>query len=260
MHNHKKFAINLALEAGKIIKTNFSLGMKKEWKEDNTPLTATDLKINQMVIDAVKKEYPDFGIIAEEGSEYSGQEYTWVCDPIDGTIPFSHGVPTCMFLLALIKDGECILGVAYDPFMDNLYFAEKGKGAFQNDIKINVSNNKELDSKAVIDVLLWKEAPYQYPRLLDDLREKGVLDFRLPSIGYVDMLVANGEFTATISPSPYAWDVAVSKIIIEEAGGRVTDLYGNEFDFRNKIKGHIASNGLVHEELLNLVKKYLEPR
>lgn len=260
MYNHKKFAIDLARKAGKIIKTNFSLGMKKEWKEDNTPLTATDLKINQLVIDAVKKEYPSFGIIAEEGSDYSNQEYTWVCDPIDGTIPFSHGVPTCMFLLALIKNGKSILGVAYDPFMDNMYFAEEGKGAFRNDKIIKVSKQTKLDSKAVIDVLLWKEAPYQYPKLLEDLREKGVLDFRLPSIGYVDMLIACGEFTATIAPSPYAWDVAVSKIIIEEAGGKVTDLYGGEFDFRDKVKGHIASNGLVHTELLELVGKYIESK
>ncbi len=258
MYNHKNFAINLAREAGKIIKTNFTLGMKKEWKDDNTPLTATDLKINQMVIDAVKKEYPSFGIIAEEGSDYSNQEYTWVCDPVDGTIAFSHGVPTCMFLLALVKEGKSILGVAYDPFMDNMYFAEKGKGAFCNDKSIRTSGHTKLDSKAVIDTLLWKEAKYQFPRLVDNLREKGVLDFSLPSIGYVDMLVACGEFTASIFPGHYAWDVAVTKIIIEEAGGKVTDLYGEEFDFRNEVKGHIASNGLVHAELLELVQTYLE--
>lgn len=258
MTDYKSFAIDLTRSAGKIIKDNFVLGMKKEWKQDDTPLTVTDVTINKMVIDAVKKYFPEYGIISEEGSDYSGQKYTWVCDPIDGTIPFSHGVPTCMFLLALIKNGISILGVAYDPFMDNLYYAEKGKGAFRNNQIIKVSKDAHLNVKSVVDVLLWKQAKFQYPGLINDLREIGVLDFRLPSIGYVDMMVANGEFTATVSPSPYAWDVAASKIIIEEAGGKCTDLFGNEFDFRKEIKGHITSNGLVHNELLKLVAKHIK--
>jgi len=255
MTDYKSFATDLARSAGKIIKDNFVLGMKKEWKEDDTPLTVTDVTINKMVIETVKKYFPEHGIIAEEGSDYDGQEYTWVCDPIDGTIPFSHGVPTCMFLLALIKNGISILGVAYDPFMDNLYYAEKGKGAFRNNKKIVVSQQKEINSRLALGVLAWKGAKFQYPGLLQELLDLDIMDFRIPSVGYMDMLVASGEFGGVIFPGNYQWDSAATKIIIEEAGGKCTDLFGNEFDFRNEIKGHIASNELVHNELLKLVAK-----
>ena len=89
MLNYKNFALDLAHQAGAIIKANFTLGMKKEWKADNTPLTQTDLTINQMVLDAVHKTFPGQGILAEEGNDYTpDQEYIWVCDPVDGTIPF----------------------------------------------------------------------------------------------------------------------------------------------------------------------------
>lgn len=124
--NHLDFAINLAKQAGPIIKNNFVLGMKKEIKQDKTPLTVTDLAINDLVNKAVAKMFPDHGLISEEGGFYSGQDYTWVCDPVDGTIPFSHGVPICMFMLGLMYKGQSILGVVYDPFMDKMYYAEKG--------------------------------------------------------------------------------------------------------------------------------------
>ncbi len=124
--NTKQFATDLAYQAGEIIKTDFTLGMKKEWKENETPLTAADNKVNQLVVDAVNKNFPDYGLITEEGgSHHQNAEYVWICDPIDGTIPFSHGIPTCVFSIALVHEGEPILAVIYDPFMDRLFYAEK---------------------------------------------------------------------------------------------------------------------------------------
>ena len=231
--------------------------MKKEWKSDKSPVTITDIIINKMVIDAAKKQFPGHGIIAEEGSDYSGQEYVWVCDPVDGTIPFSHGVPTCMFLLALVKNGESILGVAYDPFMDSMYFAEKNKGAFLNNKKITVSNRKKLDNKAVIGIVAWKEAKFQYPDLFVKLLDLGVENFNVGFVGYMDASVANGEFSAVICPSIHPWDSAAPKIIVEEAGGKVTDLFGKELDFRGKVDGSLVSNGQVHGSLVRLIKKYI---
>ncbi|MBI3626632.1 hypothetical protein HY224_01135, partial [Candidatus Uhrbacteria bacterium] len=92
---HKDFALQLAKEAGQIIRTNFVLGMKKEWKKDNTPVTETDLRINQMVIERINSAWPGHGVLAEEGNKLieGGSEFVWVCDPIDGTIPFSYGIP-----------------------------------------------------------------------------------------------------------------------------------------------------------------------
>ena len=125
---YKKFAISLAMRAGKMMRRNFVLGGKRTWKKDHSPLTKTDLVINQMVIDAVHKHFPGYGVLAEEGSSLvQGSEYVWVCDPIDGTVPFSHGFPTFVFSLALVKNGQPIFGLLYDPMMNRMYVAEKGK-------------------------------------------------------------------------------------------------------------------------------------
>ncbi len=241
-----------------MIKANFALSMEKEWKEDNSPLTATDTVINNMVINAVKEAYPEYGLITEEGGgNYLGQEYAWVCDPVDGTIPFSHGVPTCTFMLALTKNGESILGVVYDPFADHMYYAAKGEGAFMDGNKIKVSNTKSLD-KSVVGLVMWREAKFQLTKMLPNLLDKGVIDFRIPSIGYLDMLVANGEFVAAIHPGAYSWDSAAPKIIVEEAGGKFTDLLGKNSDYTKEVDGHLASNGVLHEELLQMIRESLE--
>lgn len=257
--NHLDFAQGLAKEAGDIIRQNFTLAMNKKWKEDNTPLTMTDLAINDLVSQAVKLKYPDYGLISEEGGFYNGQECAWVCDPVDGTIPFSHGVPICTFLLSLIKNGKSILGVSYDPFMDRMYYAEKGRGAYLNGNKIQVSKYKNIH-KTAVTILSWPLAKYQYPGLYEEVCKQDVFDIQPSSVGYVDMMVACGEFSAVIFPGESVWDSAAQKIIVEEAGGRFTDLFNREPDFTEVCQGHICTNGILHDYFVGLVKKYLQVR
>src|SRR3989344_1795821 len=147
-----EFAKGIAREAGALMRQNFTLGMKKEWKDDDTPLTKTDLAINQLVLEAVQKKYPEHSYIGEEGNNIKESEYTWVCDPVDGTIPFSHGYPTFAFSLALTKNGESILGVIYDPIMDRLVHAEKGRGAFLNGKRIAVRKESKIGSKNFVNI------------------------------------------------------------------------------------------------------------
>ena len=127
----EKFAIGLARRAGDLMRANFSLGTKKSWKEDHSPLTVTDTAINEMVIEAVRDAYPGHAVIGEEESYGDGRlaDWTWVCDPIDGTIPFSHGYSTFAFSLGLAHRGESVLGVVYDAMFDRLVVARKGQGA-----------------------------------------------------------------------------------------------------------------------------------
>lgn len=252
---YKNFAINLALEAGKIIKTNFTLGMKKEWKTDNTPLTETDLAINKLIITSVKKEFPEHSILAEEGDDFSEKsEFVWVCDPVDGTIPFSHGVPTCVFSLALVYNGESILGVVYDPFLDRLFLAEKGKGAFMNNKKISVSLNKTIKN-SLFGICYWKEAQFDFSVLIETLKKQEAKIMDVNSIAYVGALVSNGEFAGTIFPGNKPHDTAALKIIVEEAGGKVTNIFGDEQRYDREIKGHLITNGFLHKELLDIIKK-----
>lgn len=139
MNEYKDVAIELAKSAGDTMRHHFTIGMKITWKADKTPVTIADTKINALVIKVIKDTFPTHGVLGEEASDYEvGDKYLWVCDPIDGTIPYSHGIPTSVFSLALVKDGEPILGVVYDPFMERMFFAQKGEGAFMNEQIINV--------------------------------------------------------------------------------------------------------------------------
>lgn len=180
---HKNFAISIAKEAGEIIRKNFTLGMKKEWKEDQSPVTETDYRINTILIEQVQKEFPDYGVLGEEESYNEKAVNLWVCDPVDGTVPFSHGIPICTFSLALVKNGEPVLGVVYEPFMDQMYCAEKSKGAFLNGEKISVSGAIDIKQKA-IDIETTGRATFQIPGLHDRLDQEGAFVFRLVSVIY----------------------------------------------------------------------------
>jgi fructose-1,6-bisphosphatase/inositol monophosphatase family enzyme len=258
---YKQFAEDFARRAGAIIKENFSLGMAKEWKADNTPVTETDLKINSMLIKEVKERSPEHSVNGEEESNMNGEsEYVWVCDPVDGTIPFSHGIPICAFSLALVKSGESVLGVVYDPFQDRLYSAAKGGGAFLNGRRICVSAKKDLKGAAA-DCEILESSQYDISDLVKHLRLKeGVIATAFCSIIYPSMLVAVGEFAFTIFPFKKPQDGAAVKIIVEEAGGKVTDLFGGEQRYDKEIKGFIASNGILHDRLVELVRELVIKR
>lgn len=244
-------ALDLAKKAGKIMRTNFTLNMKKEWKEDGSPVTATDLAINELVIKEIKSRYPDHSILAEEGDDHDeSHEYVWICDPVDGTHNFSHGLPTATFALALMHEHQPILGVILDPFEDRVYYAEKGKGAFLNGQPIHVSSSPTI-KKTLIGIGKTRAVKNLFPAM-DALYQKGASMITGLSIHYLSSLVASGEFSASIFGGTSPHDMTPAKIIIEEAGGRVSDMYGNtptRFDI--EMPGQVCSNGLVHDEILS---------
>jgi fructose-1,6-bisphosphatase/inositol monophosphatase family enzyme len=257
---YRNFSLSLAREAGAIIKKNFMIGMKKEWKEDHSPVTATDMVINRLVIDSVKREFPGQSILAEEESAFSETgDSVWVCDPVDGTIPFSHGIPTCVFSLALVRRGVVLLGVIYDPFMDRMFFAEKGKGAFLNGRKIRVSSQRGMVN-ALFGVSEKRGAAFDVSGLKQRLEEEKARVIDICSITYMGVLVASGELAGTVYHGTKPHDTAALKVIVEEAGGKVTDLFGNDQRYDRDIKGHIISNRILHESLLAMVQRDLLTR
>jgi fructose-1,6-bisphosphatase/inositol monophosphatase family enzyme len=250
----KDFAIDLAGKAGEIMRTNFALGMKREWKKDSSPLTETDKAINNLVINSIKTNYPDHSIIAEEGSHIlKNSEYDWVCDPVDGTFPFSHGYPCFVFSLALTKNGEGILGVLYDPIMDRLFYAQYNEPTTLNNKTIRVSKQTNIKD-SVIDCVSWFGARYDLFAFQRLNASFGGHNSSLMSVCYSASLVTCGEFIATIYPDKNPWDGAAVKMIVNNAGGKVTDLFGNEQRYDQEIKGFIASNGLVHDQIVELVQ------
>lgn len=249
-----EFAKTVALEAGETMRKYF-LHAEREWKEDQTPLTIADTTINRMVIERVAEKFPDHSVLGEEESAMQGSRYTWVCDPVDGTMPYSHGLAISTFSLALCEDGVPIVGVVYDPFMNRLFWASEGNGAFCNDKKLQVSNNglknalidlEAIENGSIID---FKKHPWT------ELHSRGAKTTHLWSAILPSSLVAAGEYTAVIFGIDSPHDPAAIKIIIEEAGGRVTDLFGNDQRYDRPTKGFIASNGIVHDELVEMVKE-----
>jgi fructose-1,6-bisphosphatase/inositol monophosphatase family enzyme len=253
--NFEKFAKDIALEAGKIIKDNFRIGIGKEWKDDDSPVTKVDLEVNKLIIDRVAKEFPEHSVLAEEGSNILDKSrFTWVCDPIDGTLPFSHGVPIFTFSLALVDDGVPILGIIYDPMLDRMFFASKGQGAYLNDKKISVSSLTDY-SKAVFTVeFLGEELGVDAFQLMRKISDKNTKIFKFNSLIFSGGMVAAGEFMGLVFLKNTAHDAASIKIIVEEAGGRVTDIDGNEQRYDQDINGIIATNGLVHNDILEIIK------
>lgn len=250
--SHLDTALDLAKKAGAIMRTNFDIGMKKEWKGDHTPVTQTDLDINDLVLKEIKHAYPDHSILAEEGDDFSEEhEYVWICDPVDGTHNFSHGIPTATFALALVHNGIPQLGVIYDPFLDRLFSAEKGRGAELNGNPIHVSENPLL-KKSVVGMGKLNGVRKLYSTM-EAASTGGSRVITGLSIHYMAALVACGEFAAAFFGGSSPHDMTAGKIIVEEAGGRASDLFGMVPDrFDRDMDGQLLSNGLVHDELLEL--------
>jgi fructose-1,6-bisphosphatase/inositol monophosphatase family enzyme len=173
---------------------------------------------------------------------------------VDGTIPFSHGIPICVFSLALVRNGVPIVGIVYDPFMDRMYTAEKGLGAHLNGAPIHVSDKGDF-ARGLIGIGYVKNQ-VNLLGVIGALADEWGICVQFCTNIYMSVLVGAGEFLATFFAGKLPWDVAAVKVIVEEAGGKVTDLDGNEQRYDREINGALISNGRVHDWLLGLVKQY----
>lgn len=250
MHSiYREKLLFLAKEAGKIIRSDFSSEMSKRWKEGVTPVTQTDLKINALARAYIQENFPDHGIVGHKRQT----DYCWQWDPIDGTVGFTHGIPACVFSIALLYKGESMVGAVYDPFMDRFYYAEKGQGATLNANPIHITPSYSLKSK-VVGICAGHLESLDLGKLHNALRETGCKVVNVYSVIYMGALVASGELTATIFGGNMCEDGAAIKVIVEEAGGRVTDLSGSDQRYDVPIHGFIASNGMVHDQLVDLIR------
>ena len=257
MTEYLNFALEIAKEAGKIMLKYFKTDNKASYKFDQTIVTKADTEINHYLIDKVKQRFPDHSVDGEE-EMFGKSKYVWVCDPVDGTSMYARHIPVAVFSLALVIDGEPKVGVVYDPFTDSLYYATKNHGAYKNNEKIHVNNIMLDDMKSVSNFDMWPEAEYN---LYDSIKKLGEKTYFV-SVGSVIRsctCVANGDFNLAIFPGTKHknCDIAAVKVIVEEAGGKVTNLFGEEQRYDKDIQGAVVSNGVVHDEVINCLKKYL---
>lgn len=258
MEDYLKFAKGLAYQAGDIMVKHFKIGVDYTEKNELSTVsivTLADREVNDLVIREVEKMYPNTSVFGEEKSVDKKSEDVWVCDPVDGTVPYAKGLPVSVFSLALVRNGIPFLGVVFDPFMKRLYSAVRGGGAFMNDVPLKVSRNS-LNYQATVNIEWWPEADYDIDTKCHGLSmNTKTYVLHLGSTIHGACMVASGQYEAMIFAGTKGKnvDIAAVKVIVEEAGGKVTDLFGNEQRYDQDIKGAIVSNGIVHDDLI----KYL---
>ena len=260
MNGYLEFAIHVAHYAGKIMKEYFDSEEKDiEYKEDRTPVTMIDKNINKYLINQVKSFYPSHSVDGEEEEYIVDSDYVWVCDPIDGTSMYTREIPVSVFSLALVYKGQPIVGVVYDPFLDKMYSAIKDNGAFCNGNKIYVSDKDYGDMGASVDYCMWNKAKYDTLKIVADIRGD-VKTCQVGSVAHACMLVASGKLIGELFPgtSHGHCDIAASKLIVEEAGGKVTSFKGEEQRYDKDIDGALITNGKSHEKLLSKIKRYYD--
>ena len=221
-------------------------------------VTQADVACQQAILKIIQKNFPQHDFLAEEqGLKNTGSPWKWVIDPIDGTTNFAHTMPHFSISVALAHKNEIVLGGVYDVCMDELFLARKGKGATLNGKKIHVSRVSKLEN-----ALLVTGFPYVRQNRMKELltRFKNFIlachDIRRLGSAALDMCwVAAGRFDGYWEDTLNPWDISAGKLILEEAGGKVTDFSGKKWkNLETFGKQTLASNGLIHREMFDIIK------
>ena len=220
----------------------------------NDLVTEADHASEKAIIETIQKNYPHHFILSEETGEIkTTSEYKWIIDPIDGTINFANGIPICCVSIGLEKDGEIIMGSVYNPFMNELFVAEKNMGATLNNKKIQVSNKTNVGNSCLVTGF-----PYTYVEskngpleIFSALIRKAIPVRRLGSAAIDLCWVAAGRFDGYFEHHLQTWDSAAGFLMVKEAGGKVTDFSGKDYSVYQK--QILATNGLIHEELRGII-------
>lgn len=253
----KETLLKAAREAGAVMEKHFhgAFGISSKLTV-NDLVTEVDKFSEETIVQIIRDTYPDHYILSEEaGKMAQDSAYKWIIDPIDGTVNYAHGIPLCCVSIAVEKNGEMLMGAVYNPFLKELFFAEKGKGAFLNDERISVSKNKDINSAFLVTGF-----PYQWEDINNDPLQvfshyvkEGLPVRRLGSAAIDLCWVACGRFDGFWEHQLNAWDSAAGFLMVEEAGGRVTDFNGN--DYSPYQKRLLATNGLIHAALLETINR-----
>lgn len=246
------FALDICEQAGKVAMSHLERGITAESKKDGSPVTAADKECERLIRTAIEERYPEDSILGEEEDErvIGDSKRRWIIDPIDGTYNYARKVPFFATLLALESDGDIVIGVVHAPAMAETYWAQKGFGAFRNGGRISVSSIREADEAQFNfgspDRILSRGYWDGLRRIVEcTKRQRGFGDY----LGFAHVFCGQAE--AMLEVGVYAWDLAPMKIIVEEAGGRFTDLEGGVSIHTGSC---LISNGKVHDELLNALQ------
>jgi len=261
------------LKAGKEVLEYYDQDFENE-KKENTPVTDADLASEKIILNGLKK-YKDFGILSEESSfakatddknkedkSHIGKEWVFVVDPLDGTKDFVHKIDDFSVLIALLQNNIPILGLIYHPIEKKLYYAIKGSGAFfETDEKaerIEVSKETDFEKMRILMSMYHQGDPEK------KLAEKYKMQYKhIGSAGLKLAALAAGQAEIYINSSSRTaeWDTAAGQVILEEAGGKITDNFGNDLEYNKEhpfnINGFIATNNIYHQKIVKEFQFFL---
>jgi myo-inositol-1(or 4)-monophosphatase len=222
----------------------------------NDLVTEVDQKSETAIIEVIQEAFPDHFILSEEVGEISTtSNVKWIIDPIDGTVNFANGIPICCVSIGVEMDGKMLMGAVFNPFMNELFFAEKTKGAFLNNKPIRISDNVNVDSACLVTGFpyRWVEVGTDPIAVFERFIRKGLPVRRLGSAAIDLCWVAAGRFDGFWEYNLNPWDIAAGYLIIEEAGGKVTNFNGDPYSVYDKQT--LATNGKIHEEMLKVINE-----
>lgn len=249
-----KFAKKLAIECAAIAKNHYRSDCGVTTKEDFSPVTEADMAINWHIIQSVSRVFPDHGVIGEEQSWNEAADLLWVCDPLDGTLAFIYKIPTFMVSIALVKSGQPVVAVAINPITQELYWASRHQGAWRDGQKLQVSDREWGKGT----VLAGSSTPIDRPEVIDraqtivQLRTQGIIKINVIGAVIKGCMVSESSADGCILTGQHSYDLAAVSLVIQEAGGQVTDCDGKPISFESDTSSAVFSNGRIHDELLKL--------
>ena len=255
MKELKDFAINLARDAGAILKKQFNSKHEINYKGEINLVTEADKMSDDLIIAAINSSFPDHGILSEESPAQNSQaKLRWIIDPLDGTTNYAHGYPVFCVSIALENEGVIILGVIYDPLRDDLFIAERGKGAYLNGKKLKVSKTTTLSRSLLAtgfpyDIRVSKDNNINHFNMMaveaQAIRRAGAAAL---DIAYL----AAGRFDGFWELKLMPWDMAAGCLMVKESGGIISNMSGGKWDIFSP--NVLISNGLIHEQMIRVFK------
>lgn len=252
-----KKAIN---EAGRLLMDKFETGLQVEFKGKHDLVTEADRQSESLIVSMIREQFPDHDILAEE-DDYGQQnsDYRWIIDPLDGTTNYAHGFPWFAVSIALEVCGRLELGAVYNPYVGELYFARRGAGAFLNDRRLQVSSINALEHSLLATGFAYDHKQSRANNHDFFVRfQHAAQACRRPGVASLDLAsVAAGRFDGFWEMKLKPWDLAAGILLVEEAGGLVTDFDGRQMTLDSL--ECMASNRLIHDEMQQILQQGCRP-
>ena len=259
MANVRASAIEAAKKGGAVLMRHYGEDLRIRFKEDSSKVTEVDMESNEQVLSILSTRFPDFAILSEENPGALDQAIddrpTWVIDPLDGTSNYVSGIPLFGTAIALVEKKEVVLSVFFDPVHNELFVAEKGKGATLNNKPIHVSDRQVTRGGMLFAGRGYhKEDRERHAGIISQLEKETTYFRRLGSASIMLSMVAAGRSDCVIltgAKSP--WDTLPGSLLVREAGGVITDYCGNPWTYTSNDMA--ATNGNIHDQLVTMTKE-----